>query len=245
MFLFHLEFGPAWSFFPFIVMPPKCSVRSRPPSAWGRSLLHEIPVSGSQPSNVTSLVQDALTVAQSALSGGPSLVGNESLPEQLFASPSLAIDSRVSDKLRSKIWKNEYFEFSALLSNPVFDSKYQLTINKADKGSVPVLCLEPVSQTENFLSIESWLKCCHVFVGAYTRKYPNEAPDLMKYGEVVKDFAARGHNWKFYDENFHFFTSVATSCNSMEQYPLGVMDMFTTDGCTKAHSYKSSQSVKT
>lgn len=166
------------------------------------SSLHEMPVSGSQPSSVTSLVQDALTVAQSALSGEPSLVGNESLPEQLFTSPSLAIDSRVSDKLRSKIWNNEYFEFGALLSNPVLDSKYQITINKADKGSA--LCLEPISQTKKFLSIETWLKCFHVFVGVYTRKYPNEAPDLMKYGEVVQDLAARGHNWKFYDENFRF-----------------------------------------
>lgn len=26
----------------------------------------------------------------------------------------------------------------------------------------------------------------------------------MKYGEVVQDLAARGHNWRFYDENFRF-----------------------------------------
>lgn len=26
----------------------------------------------------------------------------------------------------------------------------------------------------------------------------------MKYGEVVQDLAARGFNWKFNDENFHF-----------------------------------------
>ena len=26
----------------------------------------------------------------------------------------------------------------------------------------------------------------------------------MKYGEVVQDLAARGGNWKFYDENFRF-----------------------------------------
>ena len=26
----------------------------------------------------------------------------------------------------------------------------------------------------------------------------------MKYGEVVQDLAATGHNWKFYDEKFRF-----------------------------------------
>lgn len=27
----------------------------------------------------------------------------------------------------------------------------------------------------------------------------------MKYGATVQDLAARGHNWRFYDENFWFF----------------------------------------
>ena len=26
----------------------------------------------------------------------------------------------------------------------------------------------------------------------------------MKYGEMIKDLAGRGHNWKFYEENFRF-----------------------------------------
>ena len=154
--------------------------------------------------NVSNLINHSLTSVQSALSGDPNPVTHKALPGHLFSSPSLAIDSRVSDKLKSKIWNNEYFEFSALLSNPVFENKYQLTINNSDKGLVPSLCLEPVSQTKKYLSIESWLNYFHIFVGVYTRKYPNEAPALMKYGEVVQDLAARGHNWRFYDENFRF-----------------------------------------
>ena len=162
--------------------------------------LEEVPIM----ENVSNLVNRSLTSVQSALSGEPNPVMHKALPEHLFSSPSLAIDSRVSAKLRSKIWNNEYFEFSALLSNPVFENKYQLTVNNSDKGLVPSLCLEPVSKTKKFLSIDSWLNCFHIFVGVYTRKYPNEAPALMKYGEVVQDLAARGHNWKFYDENFRF-----------------------------------------
>ena len=26
----------------------------------------------------------------------------------------------------------------------------------------------------------------------------------MKYGELIQDLAGRGHNWRFYDENFRF-----------------------------------------
>ena len=141
---------------------------------------------------------------QSALSGEPNPVTHRVLPGHFFSSPSLAIDSRVLDKLKSKIWNTEYLEFSALLSNLVFENKYQLTINNSDKGLVPSLCLEPVSKTKKYLSIEFWLNCFHIFVGVYTRKYPNEAHALMKYGELVQDLAAQGHNWKFYDENFRF-----------------------------------------
>jgi hypothetical protein len=43
-----------------------------------------------------------------------------------------------------------------------------------------------------------------IFVGVYTQKYPHESPALMKYGHIVQDLADRGHNWRFYDENFRF-----------------------------------------
>ena len=46
----------------------------------------------------------------------------------------------------------------------------------------------------------------------------------MKYGEVVQDLAARGGNWKFYDENFRFFKAGTTYFIPMECNSLGVMD---------------------
>ena len=42
------------------------------------------------------------------------------------------------------------------------------------------------------------------FVSIYTQKSPRESPGLMKYGQMVQDLAARGHNWFYYDENFRF-----------------------------------------
>ena len=113
--------------------------------------VEEVPIT----ENGSNLMNHSLTSVQLALSGEPNPVTHRALPGHLFSSPSLAIDSRVSDKLKSKIWNNEYFVFSALLSNPVFENKYQLTINNSDKGLVPSLCLEPVSRTKQYLSIES------------------------------------------------------------------------------------------
>jgi len=126
------------------------------------------------------------------------------VPTQLFSSPSLPIDARVSEKLRAKIWNNEFFDFNVLLSNPGLEDRYQVTILNSDKDKIPSLSLEPVAKAKKQLSIETWLSCFHIFVGVYTSRSSHEAPALMKYGEVVQDLAARGGNCKFYDENFRF-----------------------------------------
>ena len=65
-----------------------------------------------------TIVQGPLEAAQPSLSGEMHPV-NPAVPSQLFSSPSLPIDSRVSDKLKVKIWNNEYFELGTLLTNTV------------------------------------------------------------------------------------------------------------------------------
>lgn len=164
------------------------------------------------PEMAGAIVLGSLSTTQASLSG------ESQLPTELFSSPSLPIDARVSEKLRAKIWNNEFFDFSALLSNPVFEDRYQVTITNSDKEKIPSLCLEPVSKAKKHLSIETWLSCFHVFVGVYTSRCPHEAPALMKYGEVVQDLAARGGNWKFYDENFRFLRQAQPS-----SFPWGII----------------------
>ena len=126
------------------------------------------------------------------------------VPGQLFQSVSLPVDARVSDKICSKIWNQEYVDFGSLLANLIFEQKYQITVQNTEGGPSPSLCIEPVSKLKRVVSIEAWLSSFHVFVGVYTKRFPHEAPALMKYGEIVQHLAGRGHNWKFYDENFRF-----------------------------------------
>ena len=59
-------------------------------------------------------------------------------------------------------------------------------------------------KTKMIFTLENWLSAFHVFVGVYTWKYPHEAPALMKYGEVIQSLAAKGGNWRYYDDNFRF-----------------------------------------
>ena len=133
-------------------------------------------------------------------------------PKEVFTSVNLPVDARVSTKIKTKIWQEEFIDFGALLVNPTFDDKFQLTIQHSKEASSPSLALELMNRARRITSIDTWLQAFHVFVGVYTGRYPHEAPGLMKYGATIQDLAARGHNWRFYDENFRFLRqSQATS----------------------------------
>ena len=62
--------------------------------------------------------------------------------------------------------------------------------------TLPSLCIETRAKTKKVVSIESWLSSFHIFVGIYTKRFPHEAPALMKYCKTIQDLAGRGHNWK-------------------------------------------------
>ncbi|XP_032227955.1 uncharacterized protein LOC116611648 [Nematostella vectensis] len=119
----------------------------------------------SRPSEVS--VEEAIAAARAAHTGQPAMQGTgpAAMPGNLFSSPSLPVDGRVSDKLKAKIWQNEFVEFGLLLANPILEGKYQLTLSASQNGSMPALNVEPVSKTKKYLSIENWLSYFHIFVG--------------------------------------------------------------------------------
>ena len=83
----------------------------------------------------SSLVQDSITAVQKNLTGetiGP----RQPIPDQLFASSDLPLDARVSDKIRAKIWNEEYINFGTLIANPEIENKYSVTVNNAESGSM-------------------------------------------------------------------------------------------------------------
>ena len=92
---------------------------------------------------------------------------------------SLPVNARVSEKLRGKIWKDEFIDFGCLLANPVLANRFQLTVQNAASGPLPSLCIEPIAKNKKIISIESWLSSFHTFVGIYTKRFPHEAPALM------------------------------------------------------------------
>ena len=109
--------------------------------------LSEVPLVSTPPPPVNGVPVPGTSVATPGMAGAivlaslsttqASLSGESQVPTEFFSSPSLPVDTRVSDKLCTKIWNNEYFDFSALLSNPVFEDRYQVTITNSDKEKIP------------------------------------------------------------------------------------------------------------
>lgn len=126
----------------------------------------------------------------------------------LFNSITVPLGSRISAKLKAKIWGEEYVDFGALLDPSPNPEKFSISIAPASnadsaKGK-PELTLEPVQAPKKIYSIGQWISAFHAFVAIYCVKFPKEIPKLMKFGETIRDIATRGGDWSYYDQQFRF-----------------------------------------
>ena len=165
------------------------------------AVVSSLPTHTAPHSSLDAVVTDAVQSAHSTITGESS---GPQLPNSLHFSANLPLDARISTKLKSKIWNDEYIDFGSLLSNPISANKFQLSVQASSDGLPSSLSLEPLNRPRKVHSISVWMSAFRIFVGVYTKKHPHESPALMKYSDIVQDLADRGHNWQFYDENFRF-----------------------------------------
>ena len=136
-------------------------------------------------------------------------------PKQNFSSVAVSLSSRVSPKIKAKIWSNEYINFGTLLSLSPNNQKYSITVASSDREtSRPHLTLEPSQPAKKVHSITQWLSAFNIFVAIYAEKQATDTPKLMKYCETVRDIAAKPGDWLYYDEQFRFIRQSAP-----DQYP--------------------------
>ena len=113
--------------------------------------------------SVAAVVSDSVNAVNATLSGEvlPATTSTPLPSGPLFNSASLPIDSRVSPKLKGKIWLQEYIDFGSLLVNPVLDNKFQLSLQTTTEGRTPSLCFEPAARPKKIQNIE----CLPYFCG--------------------------------------------------------------------------------
>ena len=161
------------------------------PGPFDTSLVVETAVVSSLPthtaphSSLDAVVTDAVQSGQSTITGessGPQPM----LPNSLHFSANLPLDARISTKLKSKIWNDDYIDFGSLLSNPISTNKFQLSVQASSDGLPLSLSLEPLNRSRKVHSISVWMSAFRIFVGVYTKKHPHESPALMKYSNIVQ-----------------------------------------------------------
>lgn len=127
-----------------------------------------------------------------------------------FVSTAVPIDARVSDQTKSKIWSNQYIEFSSLLSKDKRrKGKFSLQVEDGDSpGQLTIHQVENDSQNEvTFSSMHDWLTAWNIFAAIYCMKYPEQQSKLAKHLETVRDIADAKGNWKAYDTDFRMLVA--------------------------------------
>ena len=156
------------------------------------------PEPASQPS-----VQAAVRTNIQTLTGGILQVTEPTVDssKNSFISSAVPLASRIPERIRNKIWANEFIDFSHLLITSKDDNNYTFQLQSNENGQ-QVLSMVPNYKRPTIQTIEQRTTAFQIFVSIFTQRFPQDSPALMKYGSVVRDLAAQSANWRFYDENF-------------------------------------------
>ena len=141
-------------------------------------------------------------------------VGDQPRPSHPFSSIAVNLGSRVSAKIKAKIWANEYTDFGALLS--IAPSRKVCSFHGFQWGCCKSTTVNSraLHTPKKVTNISQWLTAFNTFVSIYSVKCSQDAPKLMKYCEVVRDLANKSGDWIFYDEQFRYLRQ-----SSPEFYP--------------------------
>ena len=97
---------------------------------------------------------------------------NDPRPQNLFTSISVPLTSRLSSKIKAKIWANELISFGTLLSDsPQEVGKYLLSMAPSVGAlSQPQLTLEPCHTSKRITNISQWVSAFTTFAPCFWKK---------------------------------------------------------------------------
>ena len=121
----------------------------------------------------------------------------------VLAASSLPIHSHVSEKIKNKIWAEEFVDFSTLLKTYNHRPDYSLTIQPGKGEGEPMVSVAPKAHTE-LKSFQQWNRAFEIFMSIYISKPSkvDQAPNLLKYMQTVRNLSDRAGDWLAYDEAF-------------------------------------------
>ena len=106
--------------------------------------------------------------------------------------------SKITKKVKQKIWKGDYIDISKLYYGKD-ESNVQMHIKKSQSDTVTSLKSSPQRQVNNILS---WSRAFQLYASIYCIKFPSESSAMFQYMTIVQTLAKKGQNWLLYDKKF-------------------------------------------
>lgn len=150
----------------------------------------------------STVVQQSIADAVNQLTGSKTPGGNQdTIPSKNnFISVALPLGSAVQDKIKSKIWADDYIDLGSLLTAQQGDDTYSIKLQNS--GGHPTLSVVSNQKKLSITTIDSWTNAFLTYIAIYTQNHPNQHASILKYMSIIRDLASNAANWKYYDETF-------------------------------------------
>ena len=175
-------------------------------SQGGMSVAH---MSGTVVSNTNLVAAQIMSPIMSTKVSGASLPHQFSIPaldiahiqdqnqhKSAFTSVALPLHATVNQKVKEKIWANEYVELSTVFNYDIRLTS-QISLNFSDSGA----SLNTTSR-RRYITIEQWTDLFAKYASVMRIKYPESAEAMAKYSDTVCFIAKSNGQWHLYDTEF-------------------------------------------
>ena len=136
------------------------------------------------------------TFSTPALSLDITHISNKNSNKASFTLKALPLDATVSQKVKEKIWANEYVDLSTVFDDDVWLTSH-FSLNFSGSGASV-----STNSRRRYITIEQWTDLFAKYASVMPVKYPESCEALAKYLDTVRFIAKSNGNWHFYDTKF-------------------------------------------
>ena len=120
----------------------------------------------------------------------------ESLPPLSFNSVRRPVDYHISDKLKSKIWANEFVDMGQMLES---GQNSEFSVIATTSSEFKIIQKDTPKKIHN---IHQWSSAFMTYLAIYCKKNPDSVSSLVHYNNRIRSLASKGGDWMKYDTGF-------------------------------------------
>ena len=116
-------------------------------------------------------------------------------------SGGLTVSQSIPQKIKVKIWKHKYIDFSDLLNPHASPEAYTVSLNSNSLFSkTPALTFQQKNKKQ--LSEFDWNIAWDSYMSVYLQKFPNQLEKMLTYHQHIQRMMSKQANWRYYDYHF-------------------------------------------